>query len=143
MSCHNIGRGLNEIGKVFDFIYENGGLSKEDYKTMIRSLRNAARCCDGIECEAIEYIIEPDGDNEFLRCGRCLNKVNVEEAISLTTLDGEVDGIKKDYAYLDVSCPDCYEKYVKPRLNKRQIQGIRGETKYCFGEVRYFAIKEG
>ena len=102
MSCHNIGRGLNEVVRKVLVEYDAGLIP---YESAIRILHQCARSvhwCDGNEYEATACMYD--------RCGRCLRK-----GLPMFNIDIPYDnqGVWKllDKESVDFHlCQDCIDK---------------------------------
>lgn len=68
MSCHDIGRGLNQVVREIIDLFDKEEISKEAARKIISTCCMAVNWCDGNEYEAIDHIIK-------CRCGRCLKLV--------------------------------------------------------------------
>ena len=77
MSCHDIGRGMNEVVKTTITLYDKGEISKEAAKKLLATCGSAVWWCDGNPDEAIDYIRK-------CRCGKCLKMVPKEEKLYST-----------------------------------------------------------
>lgn len=74
MSCHDIGRGMNEVVRMTISLFDKGEISRESAVKIIATCGAAVNWCDGNEGEAIEYI-------NRCRCGKCLRLVHGGEKL--------------------------------------------------------------
>ena len=74
MSCHNIGRGMNEVVRVVFWLYDKGEINEHAARAITATCAKAVNWCDGNSGEAIDYIYE-------CRCGRCLSMVPKGEGL--------------------------------------------------------------
>ena len=68
MSCHDIGRGMNDVSKTVLDLYEENQISKESALRLIYACRKGVHWCDGNEGEAIDEVVERG------YCGLCFKK---------------------------------------------------------------------
>ena len=68
MSCHDIGRGMNEVVRHVISLYDSDRIGLKETKTIIATCAAAVHWCDGNGPEAFDYI-------EGCRCGKCLRMV--------------------------------------------------------------------
>lgn len=68
MSCHNIGYGLNNVGKTIFEKYKNGEISFNTTFELLKTVRDSVGFCDGNVDEALTFM-----EN---RCGCCLEEKN-------------------------------------------------------------------
>ena len=66
MSCHNIGRGLNEVVRKVLVEYDAGLVPHESAFRILQQCAKSVNWCDGNEYEATACMYD--------RCGRCLQK---------------------------------------------------------------------
>ena len=66
LSCHNIGRGLNEVVRKVLVEYDAGLIPYESAFRILQQCVKSVYCCDGNEYEATVCMYD--------RCGRCLHK---------------------------------------------------------------------
>ncbi len=131
MSCHNIGRGMNNVVKKVFELYDNGEISKEAAVKVIRTARQSVWFCDGNEPEAVD-------DFKNCRCGRCLKKIRGGERIYSAYsgypdfykyCHGEFDKWteKDDIAYPSF-CEDCLKKVYPKEVAAETIQEMDEEA---------------
>lgn len=68
MSCHDIGRGLNEVVRMTIAQFDKGEVTRNAAIKIIATCAVAVNWCDGNKYEALQYIIN-------CRCGKCLKLV--------------------------------------------------------------------
>ena len=109
MSCHDIGRGMNEVVKTTIELYDAKAIDINATKKIIASCAAAVNWCDGNEYEATAYI-------RRCRCGKCLRMVPKGEKL---------------YSVWNVSnnVPDCYN------IDKKADIATDGLCSECFDEV--------
>lgn len=109
MSCHDIGRGMNEIVRLVVTQYDEGRININEAKPILATCAKAVYWCDGNEYEAVDYI-------SGCRCGKCLNMVPKGEFI---------------YPLYDLE-----QKY-KPRdlMQKYRVIGGCGVCAECFDAI--------
>lgn len=69
MSCHNIGHGLNNVGKTIFQKYKNGEIPFQTTFELLKTVRDSVYICDGNVDEALHFL-----DNN---CGCCLEEKNI------------------------------------------------------------------
>lgn len=74
MSCHDIGRGMNEVVKMTIELYDAKAININAAKKIIVSCAVAGNWCDGNESEATAYI-------RRYRCGKCLKMIPRNEKL--------------------------------------------------------------
>ena len=74
MSCHDIGRGMNDVVRHVISLYDSDRIGLEETKTIIATCAGAVNWCDGNEAEALDYI-------EGCRCGKCLRMVPKDDKL--------------------------------------------------------------
>ena len=112
MSCHNIGRGMNDVAKEILQCFDAGKMDRETAKQLVTACRESVGCCDGNPDEAV-MVFQEQG-----RCSRCF-KTNCS-ARRIWNWDSKlgkeaqkrIDAVAKEEAYhaemlSDVVCPDC------------------------------------
>lgn len=70
MSCHDVGRALNSVGKVILDMYDNDRIPLEEARELFIATRLGVYWCDGNEYEAAAQL-------EKNHCGHCLKKLDV------------------------------------------------------------------
>lgn len=107
MSCHDIGRGLNEVVRMTITQYDKGEVSHEAAVKIIATCKVAVNWCDGNGYEAIDYISR-------CRCGKCLKMIpKGEKLFSLWDLPyayRESDIMEKARMATDSLCEECFDK---------------------------------
>lgn len=68
MSCHDIGRGLNNVVRVTMRLMDEGKISKDAAKVIVHCCAKSVYWCDGNEYEATNYI-------RRCICGKCMRLV--------------------------------------------------------------------
>lgn len=68
MSCHDIGRGMNNVVRVTMRLMDEGKISKEAAKVIVQCCAKSVYWCDGNEYEATDYI-------RRCICGKCMTLV--------------------------------------------------------------------
>ena len=96
MSCHYIGLGMNSVAEDVLAMYDEGELTREQARRLLRDLRKAVHWCDGNEAEAT---ICMEGE----RCGRCLSVSK-----DLTDVREENLDLWK-WSMTGLLCPGCLE----------------------------------
>lgn len=66
MSCHDIGRGLNEVTRVVLKEYDEGRIPYEPTFRILKQCKKSVHWCDGNEGEAVVCMYD--------RCSRCFKK---------------------------------------------------------------------
>lgn len=69
MSCHDIGRGMNNVVKNVLKLYDAEKIDVSVARKLIAVARDSVNYCDGNEDEAIEVM-------KHCRCGKCFKKFN-------------------------------------------------------------------
>lgn len=105
MSCHSIGRGMNNVVRTVVTLMDENKISKDAAKTLIRCCANSVNWCDGNSYEATDYV-------RRCICGRCMKRVPVGEKLySVLDVSGDVpDQRYLDYHLaLDGLCEECFD----------------------------------
>lgn len=105
MSCHHIGRGLNNVVRTVVSLMEENKISKKAAKTIIRCCADSVYWCDGNSYEATDYI-------HRCLCGRCMKRVPAGEKLySVGLVSDEVPNRYDLYHHLasDGLCGDCFD----------------------------------
>lgn len=76
MSCHDIGRGLNEVVRMTISLYNSKRIGLKEAKSIIATCAEAVNWCDGNSYEAVDYI-------SGCTCGKCLKRISKGEKIYL------------------------------------------------------------
>ena len=121
MSCHDIGRGMNEVVRLTISMFDKEEISKEAAIKIIATCRIAVNWCDGNSTEACDYI-------RNCRCGKCLKLIpKGEKLISLWDIpDRQIPGkigsglvfsrnrINEDDLRVatDKLCEECFDRLV-------------------------------
>ena len=125
MSCHDIGRGLNEVVRMVISEYDRGGVSRYSAVKLIATCGMAVNWCDGNRGEALAYVSR-------CRCGNCLKLVpKGEKLFSLWDLPYEYmnrDIAEKARLATDSLCEDCFDKVM---------------PEYCMGDDTAESLKSG
>lgn len=127
MSCHDIGRGMNEVVKTTIELYDAGDIDIKAAKQIIASCAVAVNWCDGNEGEATEYI-------RRCRCGKCLKMIpKGEKLYSVWHVSKDVPNPYHidDKAGLatDGLCAGCFDEVISkycdnPDAGKREMDYI-------------------
>lgn len=72
ISCHDIGRGMNEVVKITIELYDAKAIDINTAKKIIASCAAAGNWCDGNEYEATAYICR-------CKCGKCFKMIPRDE----------------------------------------------------------------
>lgn len=109
MSCHDIGRGMNNVVRTVIKLLDEGKITKEAAKTLIRSCANSVHWCDGNEYEATDYI-------ERCMCGRCMSVIPKGKPLYQTS-QIRYD-LQSKYSLWNVVipggvCEDCFDEFVQ------------------------------
>ena len=108
MSCHDIGRGLNEVVRMVISEYDKGELNRDCAVKLIATCGEAVNWCDGNRGEALAFVSK-------CRCGNCLKLIpKGEKLFSLWDLP---------YEYINKDIPE------KARLASDSLCEI------CFNEI--------
>lgn len=131
MSCHDIGRGMNEVVKTTIELYDAKAIGIEAAKRIIATCAVAVNWCDGNSYEAIEYISR-------CRCGKCLKMVpKGEKLYSVWELSNDVPNryYIKDKTGLaaDGLCEGCFDEVISkycndPNAGKREMDYIESHS---------------
>ena len=111
MSCHDIGRGLNEVTKKVVELYEEGKISQETAKDIIKTCGDAVNWCDGNTGEAISFA-------RYSRCAECFKIIPKGEPMySLWHLNYQngryVNMQDKAGTAWDILCKECIHPVIK------------------------------
>ena len=112
MSCHDIGRGMNEVVRMTISLFDKGEISRESAKKIIATCGVAVNWCDGNEGEAIDYI-------NGCRCGKCLKLVpEGEKLYSIWRLPYDFKNRDIDMEKLRIVsyglCEQCFDVVLQP-----------------------------
>ena len=107
MSCHDIGRGLNNVVREVVTLMDNNEISKDAARKIIKCCKKSVHWCDGNETEAINYIRQ-------CVCGKCLNKLPKGEKIyplyRTSHTSNEVYNIMEGFELVNsYLCKDCFD----------------------------------
>ena len=133
MSCHDIGRGMNDITRKVISLYDNNRIGKDVAKELILECANAVNWCDGNANEAIDYI-------RHNRCGECLRKIPMGKPLyslwrinynySLNDIFGSRDLQEEAGTASDIICEDCIRNVLsKLDLEGRNLEDIVKQAK--------------
>ena len=85
MSCHDIGRGMNEVVRLTISLYNKNRIGFKEARSIIATCAEAVNWCDGNSYEAVDYI-------SGCTCGKCLKKLDEGEMIySLCDLPRDIN----------------------------------------------------
>ncbi|MCR5728042.1 MAG: hypothetical protein K6G24_11315 [Lachnospiraceae bacterium] len=143
MSCHDIGRGMNEVVRMIITQYDRECISRETATKLIATCRAAVYWCDGNEGEAVDYI-------RRCRCGKCLRMIpKGEKLISLWSLGysfiskpGDGDIVDTLRLASDGLCETCFDNIITmfyseidlDELKERIILDLKPEEYLSEGE---------
>ena len=109
MSCHDVGRALNNVVREVMTLYDEGRLDADCAKRVVSRCASSVHWCDGNENEATDYIRK-------CVCGRCFRKLPKGEPLySIWEVSGDV---LKRYDILDENgndlptdglCTECFD----------------------------------
>ena len=132
MSCHDIGRGMNEVVKTTIELYDAKVIDINATKKLIASCAAAVNWCDGNEYEATAYI-------RRCRCGKCLRMVpKGEKLYSVWNVSNNVPDCynidKKAGIATDGLCAECFDEVISkhcsdPDAGKREMEYIESHYK--------------
>ncbi len=110
MSCHDIGRGMNEVVRMTISLLDKGEIEMEPAKKIIATCRAAVNWWDGNEEEASLYISN-------CRCGKCMKIIPIgEKLLSLYSFDDIIGLQYRDYRtehiVSDKVCEQCFDELV-------------------------------
>ena len=116
MSCHDIGRAMNDIIMTIIDMYEDNLIEKDPAIKLIYTCRKGVNWCDGNEYEAIEDIVKSG------YCGLCFEKTGDLTSVFENDL-GYPECYKVYESYDDAAahyylCPKCKEKVLKEYKEK-------------------------
>ncbi|MBR1686767.1 MAG: hypothetical protein IJ708_16725 [Clostridia bacterium] len=126
MSCHDIGRGMNDVVRRTITLYDRNEIALEPAKKIIATCENAVNWCDGNSYEALDYI-------RRCRCGKCLKLVpKGEKLYSIYDLPYEYEN---KYPYMqeelelasDGLCEECFDRLMPA---------------YCYGDWNIESMKK-
>ena len=109
MSCHDIGRGMNDIVRLVISLYDNEQVSKDPAKRIIAACGRAVNWCDGNDYEAWDYI-------RRCRCGKCLKMIpEGQELFSIWDLPRDFFSdhpriMEEKKLACDSLCGDCFDE---------------------------------
>lgn len=105
MSCHDIGRGMNEVVRMTVSEFDRGEISAGAARRIIATCGVAVHWCDGNEGEALAYI-------RRCRCGKCLKLIpKGEKLLSLWELPYNYhDVVTKARLAADGICEKCFDE---------------------------------
>lgn len=105
MSCHDIGRGMNSVVRATMKLLDEGKISSEAAKIVIKHCKKGVHWCDGNEGEATAYI------RRYI-CGRCMKKVpKGEKLYSVYDVEYRISDkyeIANEFA-TDCFCTECFD----------------------------------
>ena len=102
MSCHNIGRGLNEVVRKVLVEYDAGLVPHESAFRILQQCAKSVNWCDGNEYEATACMYD--------RCGRCLQKGMPMFKLGVLYDNQEVlERVRKEAIDYHL-CQDCIDK---------------------------------
>ena len=87
MSCHNIGRGLNEVVRKVLVEYDAGLIPYESAFRILQQCVQSVYCCDGNEYEATVYdnqeVLERvrEAVIDYHLCQDCIDKLEIQEFV--------------------------------------------------------------
>lgn len=104
MSCHDIGRGMNNVVRTTIKLLDEGKISKEAAKAIVGCCAKSVYWCDGNEYEATAYIRK-------CMCGRCMKLVPKGE--KLYSVYGVSNSVPNRYSLSDKLaanglCEECF-----------------------------------
>ncbi len=109
MSCHNVGRALNNVVREVMNLYDAGDISKDAAKRLALRCCRSVAWCDGSEGEAIDYI-------SACVCGRCFKLIPKGEPIystwqvsSAVPNQYEIKDENGDELPTDGLCEECFD----------------------------------
>lgn len=124
MSCHDIGRGMNEVVRMTISLLDKGEIGKDSAKKIIATCRAAVYWCDGNEEEASLYY-------SYCRCGRCMSMLPEGELLLPLWPHENLVGFKfnsiekKEHLISLRVCEPCFEELIKKYGNKENIENIK------------------
>jgi len=102
LSCHNIGRGLNEVVRKVLVEYDAGLVPHESAFRILQQCAKSVNWCDGNEYEATACMYD--------RCGRCLQKGMPMFKLGVLYDNQEVlERVRKEAIDYHL-CQDCIDK---------------------------------
>jgi len=113
MSCHDIGRGMNNVLETVIDLLDNNEISKDAALKIAHVLRESVNYCDGNEDEAVESIL-------YCRCGFCLRKKDETQKlydlyqVSKNVIYDRWDilrGYNNSYAHWNL-CKNCFDTFI-------------------------------
>ena len=127
MSCHDIGRGMNEVVKTTIELYDAKAIDINAAKKIIASCAVAVNWCDGSESEATAYI-------RRCRCGKCLKMIPKNEKLYSVwdvsnTVPDRYNIEEKAGMAADGLCAECFDEVISkhcddPDAGKREMEYI-------------------
>ena len=134
MSCHDIGRGLNEVTKKVTDLYDKGEINVVAAKEIIKSCGRAVNWCDGNVSEAIDYIRHNRGAECFQKIprGKPLYSLwNLNYAFQRPGYCGEYRDIQEEADTPgDIICENCINGVIeRVDLNGKDIDEIIEKAK--------------
>lgn len=131
MSCHDIGRGMNEVVKTTIELYDAKAIDINAAKKIIASCAVSVNWCDGNESEATAYI-------RRCRCGKCLKMVpKGEKLYSVWDVSNDVPDCynieEKAGMATDGLCTECFDNVISkycnnPDAGKREMEYIESHS---------------
>ncbi len=127
MSCHDIGRGMNEVVKTTIELYDAKGIDLKAAKRIIATCAVAVNWCDGNSYEALAYISQ-------CRCGKCLEMI--PEGGKLYSVWNVSKNVRNPYDIdekaglaTDRLCEKCFDEVISmycsdPNAGKREMEYI-------------------
>lgn len=137
MSCHDIGRGMNNVVSHVMDLYRAGRLDKRTAKELITVARKSVYFCDGNEGEAVRCMERT--------CGCCLRDAAVDEELINIYERGIGDGLNEDQIdkmitdprnFQDIEfqscslwvCPSCFERICDHSLGRKGVEDETGAS---------------
>ena len=137
MSCHDIGRGMNNVVSYVMDLYRADRLDKRTAKEIITVARTSVYFCDGNEGEAVRCMERT--------CGCCLRDVAEDEDMLHIYLQGRHYGLENDLIdkmftdpknFQDIEfqscslwvCSSCFERICDHSLGRKGVEDETGES---------------
>ena len=146
MSCHDVGRAINSVGRVVIEEYDKGAINLDAAKRILNECCNAVNWCDGNSDEASDYF-------RRCRCGNCLKMIKQGEnlySIWHTSINSTYEIEEKYDLASDSLCDNCFDTIISEYYNdkslcKEEKSRIkeRYEEKYYISEGKYSETNNG
>ena len=133
MSCHDIGRGMNDIVRLVISLYDREQIGKEPAMRIIAACGDAVNWCDGNTSEAWDFV-------RRCRCGKCLKMIpEGQELFSLWDLPRDFIHehpriMEENKLAFDCLCGECFDEVIAGYNDEENIaeslkSGIREDYK--------------